>query len=302
MRARGWKLGAVTLAVLALTILIPAAALASPGAGFCANCHSGAGPEPTVTQTSTDATTATYSITQPAGGKAWAVFAGNTQVADGLTATGTFTVPLNAVYKAFSVSGFTGPIGVTDFTAGQATQTFTVTPSASAGGTISPSTPQTVESGKSVTFTFTPSSGYHIMSVLVDNVAQVPAPTSYTFSNVTADHKVSVTFSNAAAARCDLSLYSSVSRIRRNHSVTLSGVLESWMDLSTFGQGIRYEVKKPGFKTWSLIRTCTTNPFGATYTSYKPTKVGTYSFRASFLGTADLAAGTSPVVKVVVRR
>jgi len=42
---------------------------------------------------------------------------------------------------------------------------YTVTPSASTGGSISPSTPQTVNSGSTTSFTVTPNSGYSIASV-----------------------------------------------------------------------------------------------------------------------------------------
>lgn len=42
---------------------------------------------------------------------------------------------------------------------------YTITPSAGTGGTISPSTPQTVYQGDSITFQVTPNSGYRIKSV-----------------------------------------------------------------------------------------------------------------------------------------
>lgn len=50
-------------------------------------------------------------------------------------------------------------------TGGSAPTTFVVTPSAGTGGTISPSTPQTVNSGATATFTVTPASGYQLASV-----------------------------------------------------------------------------------------------------------------------------------------
>ena len=70
---------------------------------------------------------------------------------------------------------------------------FTITPTAGPNGAISPSTPQTVDSGGSQAFTITPTGGYHVADVLVDDVS-VGAVTSYTFSNVTADHTISATF------------------------------------------------------------------------------------------------------------
>ncbi|MFC1725510.1 FISUMP domain-containing protein [candidate division KSB1 bacterium] len=73
------------------------------------------------------------------------------------------------------------------------TPTYTITASAGTGGTISPSDDVTVNSGSSQTFTITPNTGYHIVDVLVDDVSQ-GAVTSYTFTNVTANHTISATF------------------------------------------------------------------------------------------------------------
>ena len=75
-----------------------------------------------------------------------------------------------------------------------AIQTFTVTPSAGANGTISPSTPQTVNYNDSVTFTATPSTGYLVNQWLLDGNLVQTGGTSYTLSNVTANHNVQVTF------------------------------------------------------------------------------------------------------------
>ncbi len=71
--------------------------------------------------------------------------------------------------------------------------TFTIAPSAGTNGTINPATPQIVTYGSSTTFTFTPSTGYYVSSVLVDG-ANVGLPNSYTFSNVTTNHTIAVSF------------------------------------------------------------------------------------------------------------
>ena len=71
--------------------------------------------------------------------------------------------------------------------------TFTITPSAGTGGTITPNTPQTVAYGGSAAFTIAANAGYAIADVLVDGVSQ-GAIASYTFSNVTADHTISASF------------------------------------------------------------------------------------------------------------
>jgi hypothetical protein len=70
---------------------------------------------------------------------------------------------------------------------------YTITASAGAGGTISPSGSVSVSHGSNRTFTVTAITGYTIANVLVDG-ASVGAISSYTFSNVTANHTISATF------------------------------------------------------------------------------------------------------------
>ena len=71
--------------------------------------------------------------------------------------------------------------------------TYTITSSAGANGSISPSGSVSVTSGSNQTFTITPSAGYDVDTVLVDGVS-VGSVTTYTFSNVTAAHTISATF------------------------------------------------------------------------------------------------------------
>ncbi len=71
--------------------------------------------------------------------------------------------------------------------------TYTITPSAGAGGAITPTGPQTVASGGSVSFAITATTGYHVADVLVDG-SSAGAVTSYTFNNVTASHTIAATF------------------------------------------------------------------------------------------------------------
>lgn len=71
--------------------------------------------------------------------------------------------------------------------------TFTITPSAGSGGSISPSNPQTVNYGSNQTFNITPNINYAIQSVTVDG-SNVGTPTSYVFNNVTANHTISAAF------------------------------------------------------------------------------------------------------------
>ena len=71
---------------------------------------------------------------------------------------------------------------------------YTITPSAGAGGSISPSSAVQVASGGSQTFTITANSGYLISNVTVDGNS-VGAVSTYTFTNVTANHTIAATFS-----------------------------------------------------------------------------------------------------------
>jgi hypothetical protein len=71
--------------------------------------------------------------------------------------------------------------------------TFAITASAGSGGSISPSGSVVVNQGANQSFTITPNSGFNISSVTVDGANQ-GAITSYTFSNVQANHTISATF------------------------------------------------------------------------------------------------------------
>jgi hypothetical protein len=73
---------------------------------------------------------------------------------------------------------------------------YTITSIAGANGTITPT--GTVSSGASKTITITPNNGYQVANVLVDG-ASVGAVSTYTFSNVTANHTISATFSAVVA-------------------------------------------------------------------------------------------------------
>jgi len=74
-----------------------------------------------------------------------------------------------------------------------ALNTFTITASAGAGGTISPSGPVVVNQGADQSFTITANSGFSIADVLVDG-GSVGAVGSHTFTNVTADHTIAASF------------------------------------------------------------------------------------------------------------
>lgn len=70
---------------------------------------------------------------------------------------------------------------------------YTIMASAGNGGTISPVGTSNLVSGGNQTYTITPATGYHVSDVFVDG-ASVGAVTSYTFSNVTANHTIHAVF------------------------------------------------------------------------------------------------------------
>jgi hypothetical protein len=69
----------------------------------------------------------------------------------------------------------------------------TLTASAGAGGSISPSGATVVTYGQNQSYTITPDACYTIADVLVDGVS-VGAVSSYTFNNVSADHTIAASF------------------------------------------------------------------------------------------------------------
>ena len=77
--------------------------------------------------------------------------------------------------------------------AGQAAVSYTITASASAGGTISPSGSVLLDNGANQSFTITPDTGYSIASLTVDGSGVTPA-SPFTFTNVTANHTISASF------------------------------------------------------------------------------------------------------------
>ena len=74
-----------------------------------------------------------------------------------------------------------------------AVSAYSITASAGAHGTISPSGNVTVNDGANQSFTITPDQGYYVSNVLVGN-ASVGATTLYNFNNVTQDHTITASF------------------------------------------------------------------------------------------------------------
>lgn len=71
--------------------------------------------------------------------------------------------------------------------------TYTIAASKTGSGTMNPVGNSTVNYGGSVTYSFSPATGYYVKNVKVDGV-NLGTRSSYTFSNVTANHTISVEF------------------------------------------------------------------------------------------------------------
>jgi rhamnogalacturonyl hydrolase YesR len=71
--------------------------------------------------------------------------------------------------------------------------TFTITSSAGASGTITPSGTTTVTQGSNQTFTMSANAGFIISNVVIDGVSQGPL-NSYTFSNIQSNDNITVAF------------------------------------------------------------------------------------------------------------
>lgn len=118
----------------------------------------------------------------------------------------TFTISANTGYKIADVLVDGSSVGaVSSFTfsninsshtitASFSADSYTIVASAGVGGTISPSGSVTVNHGSNQAFTIAANSGYQITDVSVDGVSQ-GAISSYTFSNVAANHTISAVFS-----------------------------------------------------------------------------------------------------------
>jgi uncharacterized repeat protein (TIGR02543 family) len=110
-----------------------------------------------------------------------------------------------------SSGGLTGAVS-SSFTL----SSYTITASAGANGSISPSGAVSVNHGSDQAFTITPNTGYSVSNVLVDGIS-VGAVTGYTFSNVTANHTIAASFSPNT-------LSITVSTIPSGRTITVDGI------------------------------------------------------------------------------
>ena len=187
-----------------------------------------------------------------------------------------------------------------------AINTYTITPSAGANGSISPNAPQTLDHGAAQTFTITPATGYYVADVLVDGVSVGPV-TSYTFPSVSANHTISVTFAPGIQTRLTISLRETT--VDYGSSTLLSGILyDSGDPLHEVGMGDRQVIVQSASSAtgpWVDLETPTTSSVagsvGTCTATVAPT--GPSYYRLRFVATAGSGYGGSIsfVVRVGVR-
>ncbi len=102
-------------------------------------------------------------------------------------AAGTYSVTLTVTDNLGATGSITKPVTVV-------APTFTITPSSSGNGTISPSTPQTVNQGATTTFTLSPATNYHVVTPVGGSCGGTLSGNTYTTNAVNADCTVIASF------------------------------------------------------------------------------------------------------------
>lgn len=175
-----------------------------------------------------------YTITTATDGMGYITPAGASAYAEGSTPT--FSIIPNSGYMISQVYVDEVPVGslasytfapldadhiiFAAFKPAPVVQTYTITATAGAGGSISPSGSISVTANGGRTFNITPDAGYQITDVQVDG-ASVGAVTQYTFSNVTANHTIDVMFEEIPVTQT----YEITASSGANGSILPSGVV-----------------------------------------------------------------------------
>ena len=139
---------------------------------------------------------------------------------ENLTMNGEYRLTISAGIKDVAGNAMVGPYAC-PFTTGTTTSDdYTITATAGANGSISPSGPVQVAAGAAQSFTIAPASGYHVADVVVDGHS-VGAVTTYAFSNVTADHAIAASFAGNPATT-----YTITATADANGSISPSGPVQ----------------------------------------------------------------------------
>jgi hypothetical protein len=264
-----------------------------------------------------DATPPAVSVTSPVGGEAWKVASSHA-----ITWTATDNVGVTAVDLAYSTDGgatypntiatnlansgsyawtvpnapgttvrvratardAAGNSGTGASAANFTIDRWTLTASAGSGGTISPSGTVYVAQGGSQAFTIAANTGYVISAVTVDG-ANVGAVTSYTFSNVTANHTIAATFASGSQGPWPMvsgnysEAFGDIANWANNFA---SGIGASrWASVAVGGSG----TIPNGSKTTTSTATFVTGTTGGVQKGVSPNPTGTICLLAT--GTTD---------------
>ncbi len=122
------------------------------------------------------------------------------------------TIPANATTYTHSFNNITANHTIS---ATYAINTYTITATAGANGSITPANATVVNYNGSQVYTIAPATGYNILDVVVDGISMGPIGT-YTFANVMANHTIAATFA--------INTYTLTASINGNGTITPAGV------------------------------------------------------------------------------
>ena len=101
-----------------------------------------------------------------------------------------------------------------------------------------------------------------------------------------------------AATATRLSIRVSATSLARKKSVTVRSALSGGVPAGTL---VVYEVKKPGARSYSLLRSAVVGSSGASSVSFKLISRGVHYFRVRFLGNARFGVSSAITGKVTAR-
>lgn len=177
-------------------------------------------------------------------------------------------------------------------------RTYTITATAGAGGSITPSGAITVGHGETLSFTVTAGESHRVASVLVDSTPVSLSSGTYTLTNVTANHTITAMFAFVPAVT-SLSA-SAPGTITYGGTATIQGSL-----LDTQGRAVPDRIvtlqRSYDRSSWSTVTSMRTLTTGTYSWAQKPTR-NTY-YRVQFAGDGGHVASISAerLVKTKVR-
>ncbi|MFA5104310.1 MAG: fibronectin type III domain-containing protein [Candidatus Margulisiibacteriota bacterium] len=153
-------------------------------------------------------------------------------------------------------------------------RTYIITAIAGTGGGISPSGSYSTQEGTNTKFTITANSGYAILNVTADEIAQ-GAISSYTFTNISGNHSITAAFS--------LTIPSSPSGLTAN-TASASQINLAWTDNAINEDGFKIE-RSPDAITWTQIATVAAGV--AAYSNTGLAENTTYYYRVRAYNSTD---------------